>query len=108
MTGTKLNMKYLLAASSIVTLLAAAPEALASARGNLLEDIRGGTKKLKSFKPVIAPVEFIAPEVYDKIIRTNNLRLDSLQRDLRAIKDDEGVMMDGMMTSQALKSKEHH
>ena len=32
MTGAKLNMKYLLAASSIVTLLAAAPEALASAR----------------------------------------------------------------------------
>ena len=90
MTGTKLNMKYLLAASSIVTLLAAAPEALASARGSLLDDIRGGTKKLKSFQPVIAPVEFIAPEVYDKIIRTNNLRLDSLQRDLRAIKDDDG------------------
>jgi hypothetical protein len=90
MTGTKLNMKYLLAASSIVTLLAAAPEALASDRGSLLDDIRGGTKKLKSFQPVIAPVEFVAPEVYDKIIRTNNLRLDSLQRDLRAIKDDDG------------------
>ena len=49
MTGTKLNMKYLLAASSIVTLLAAAPEALASARGSLLDDDKGRHQKVKEF-----------------------------------------------------------
>ena len=90
MTDTKLNMKYLLAASSIVTLLAAAPEALASARGSLLDDIRGGAKKLKNFQPVIAPVEFIAPEVYKKIISTNTMRLSALKRELASIKDDDG------------------
>ena len=90
MTGTKLNMKYLLAASSIVTLLAAAPEALASARDSLLDGIKGGVRLKSVTAPVIAPVNFIAPEAYNKIITTNNLRLKSLELDLAAIKDDDG------------------
>ncbi len=89
MTGTKLNMKYLLAASSIVTLLVAAPDALASARpSSFLQDIAAG-KKLKSFQPVMAPVNFIAPEAYNKIIKTNEQRLLFLARDLGAIKDND-------------------
>ncbi len=90
MTGTKLNMKYLLAASSIVTLLAAAPEALASGRASLFDDINKGAAKLKSFKPVVAPVNFITPEAYDKIIRTNEQQLQILAFDLRSVKDDDG------------------
>ena len=81
MTGTKLNMKYLLAASSLVTLLAAAPEALGSGRS---------TSFLDQIKAVIAPVEFIAPDAYNKIIRTNEQRLLFLAGELRSIKDDDG------------------
>jgi hypothetical protein len=55
MTGTKLNMKYLLAASSIVTLLAAAPEALASARGSLLDGIKGGVRFKVCYSPCYSP-----------------------------------------------------
>ena len=80
-TGAKLNMKYLLAASSLVTLLAAAPEALGSGRS---------TSFLDQIKAVIAPVEFIAPDAYNKIIRTNEQRLLFLAGELRSIKDDDG------------------
>ena len=90
MTGTKLNMKYLLAASSLVTLLAAAPEALGSGRStSFLDQIKAG-RNLKSIAPVIAPVEFIAPDAYNKIIRTNEQRLLFLAGELRSIKDDDG------------------
>ncbi len=37
----------------------------------------------------MAPVNFIAPEAYNKIITTNNLRLKSLELDLGAIKDND-------------------
>jgi hypothetical protein len=90
MTGTKLNIKHLLAASSIITLLGAAPEALGSARASLFDDINKGAAKLKSFKPVMASVEFIAPEVWNKTIRTNEQQLQILALDLRSIKDDDG------------------